>query len=183
MTTCRLRLALRARPCRLRGGGGLGGMERKKENEEVSAAMALLVLGIGGLGFWWWWLGDEGRRGWLDWIGRESGYGRVPVDMLEQVEWLLMNRMEDLLGMSFLFLLMMVAGVVEGNARRQAAVLGGFGLRRLRAGRVLVLVWVSLVALALVAPVALPYREVALGLAGVLLLAMYTVGRGLRRVH
>lgn len=158
-------------------------MERKKENEDVSAVMGFLVLCFGGLGFWWWALGDEGRRGWLYWIGHEGGYGRVPVDIVEQVEWLLMNRMEDLLGMSFLFLLMVVAGAVEGNARRQAIVLGGFGLRRLVAGRVLVLVWLGLVALSLVAPVALPFREVALGLAGLLLLAMYTVGRGLRRVH
>ena len=158
-------------------------MERKKENEDVSAVMALLVLGFGGLGFWWWAVGEEGRRRWLHWIGRESGYGRVPEDMVEQLEWLLTNRMEDLQGMFLLFVLMSVAGVLEGNARRQAAVLGGFGLRRLRAGRVLFLVWLCLTALCLVAPVALPYREVALGLAGVLLLAMYTVGRGLRRVH
>ena len=163
--------------------GGIGAVERKKENEDVSAAMALFVLGFGGLGVWWWWLGEETRRRWLYWIGRESGYGRAPSDMLEQLEWLLMNRIEDLQGMFLLFVLMSVAGVLEGNARRQAAILGGFGLRRLRAGRVLMLVWLCLTALCLVAPVALPYRGVALGLAVLLLLAMYTVGRGLRRVH
>lgn len=158
-------------------------MERRNDSEEAGAVMALLVLGFGGLGFWWWQLGDEGRHGWLHGIGRDGGYGRVPTDMLEQVEWLLANRMEDLQGMFLLFVLMSVAGVLEGNARRQAEILAGFGLRRLRAGRVLVLVWLCLTALCLAAPVALPYREVALGLAGVLLLAMYTVGRGLRRVH
>ena len=158
-------------------------MERRHNDEEAAAVMALLVIGFGGLGFWWWQLGDEGRHGWLHGIGRDSGYGRVPADMLEQVEWLLTNRMEDLQGMFLLFVLTSAAGVLEGNARRQAEILGGFGLRRLRAGRVLVLVWLGLTALCLVAPVALPYREVALGLAGVLLLAMYTVGRGLRRVH
>ena len=158
-------------------------MEKKRENEDVSAVMVLFVLGFGGLGVWWWWLGDETRRWWLHWIGREGGYGRAPSDMLEQLEWLLMNRLEDLQGMFLLFVLMSVAGVLEGNARRQAAVLGGFGLRGLRAGRVLMLVWLCLAALCVVAPVALPYREVALALAGVLLLAMYTVGRGLRRVY
>ena len=158
-------------------------MESGKNNEDLSPVVALLVLGGGGAGFWWWQLGEEGRRGLLGWIGRESGYGQAPADMPGQVEWLLMNRMEDLLGMSFLFLLTMAAGLVEGNAQRQAEVLGGFGLRRLRAGRALVLVWLCLTALFLAAPVALPYREVALGLAGLLLLAMYTVGRGLRRVQ
>ena len=158
-------------------------MERSKNNEEAAAVMALLVLGFGGLGFWWWQLGEEGRHGWLHGIGRESGYGRVPTDMLEQVAWLLTNRMEDLQGMFLLFVLASVAGVLEGNARRQAEMLGGFGLRRLQAGRVLVLVWLCLTALSVAVPVALPYRGVALGLAGVLLLAMSTVGRGLRRVH
>ena len=141
------------------------------------------MLIFGGLGFWWWHLGDEGRRGWLRWVGREGGYGRVPVDMPGQLEWLLANRIEDLQGMSLLFALMAAAGGLEGNAQRQAATLAGFGLRGLRAGRVLVLVWLGLTALCLVAPVALPYREVALGLAAVLLLAVYTMGRGRRRVH
>lgn len=158
-------------------------MERKKDNEDVSPAMALLVLGIGGVASWWWLLGEEGRRQWLHGIGREGGYGQVPADMLKQVEWLLTNRMEDLQGMFLLFALMSAAGALEGNARRRAEILGGFGLRRLRAGRALMLVWLCLTALCLVAPVALPYREVALGLAGVLLLAMYTLGRGVRRVH
>ena len=158
-------------------------MERKKNDEEAGAVMAVLVLGFGGLGFWWWQLGEEGRRGWLHGIGRDSGYGQVPADMLEQVEWLLTHRMEDLQGMFLLFALMSAAGSLEGNARRRTEMLGGFGLRRLRAGRALMLVWLCLTALCLVAPVALPYREVALGLAGVLLLAMYTLGRGVRRVH
>ena len=163
--------------------GGVGGMQRKKDNEDVSALMALLVLGIGGLGFWWWWLGEETRMSWLRWIGRDAGYGRMPSDMLAQLEWLLMHRLEDLQGMLLLFVLVSAAGVIEGNARRQAVVLSGFGLRRLRAGRVLVLVWLGLTALCVAAPVALPYGWVALGLSGMLLLAMYTVGRGLRRVH
>ena len=158
-------------------------MEGRKNNEEAGAVMALLALGVGGLGFWWWQLGEDVRTRWLNRIGREGGYGRAPADMLEQVEWLLRNRMEDLQGMFLLFVLMSVAGMLEGNARRQAEMLAGFGLRRLQAGRALVLVWLGLAALFVAAPVALPYREVALGLAAVLLLAMYTVGRGLRRVH
>lgn len=158
-------------------------MDKKKENEDVSAVLGVLVIVLGGLGFWWWQLGDEGRRGWLSGIGREGGYGRPPADMVGQLEWLLANRVEDLQGMFLLFVLMSAAGAVEGNARRQAVMLAGFGLRRLRNGRVLMLVWACLTAACLVAPVALPYREVSLGLAGLLLLAMYTVGRGLRRVH
>ena len=158
-------------------------MESGKNNEDISPVAALLVLGVGGVGFWWWQLGEEGRRGLLGWIGREGGYGQAPADMPGQLEWLLVHRLEDLQGMFLLLGLVSVAGMLEGNARRQAEVLGGFGLRRLRAGRALVLVWLGLTALCLVAPVALPYREVALGLASVLLLAMYTVGRGLRRVH
>ena len=165
------------------GQPGGGRLERRKENEDLSPVAGLLVMCCGGLGFWWWQLGEEGRRGLLGWVGREGGYGEAPADMLEQVEWLLMHRMEDLLGMSFLFLLTMAAGLVEGNARRQAEVLGGFGLRRLRAARALVLVWLCLAGLTLAAPVALPFREVALGLAGLLLVAMYMVGRGLRRVQ
>ena len=158
-------------------------MESGKNNDDLSPVAGLLVLGVGGLGFWWWQLGEDVRTRWLNRIGREGGYGRAPADMLEQVEWLLMNRMEDLQGMFLVFVLVSVAGMLEGNARRQAEMLGGFGLRRLQAGRALVLVWLGLTALFLAAPVALPYREVALGLAGLLLLAMYTVGRGLRRVQ
>ena len=116
-------------------------MEKKRESEDVSPVMALLVLGFGGLAYWWWWLGEEGRRGLLRWIGREGGYGQAPSDILEQVEWLLTNRMEDLQGMFLLFVLMSAAGALEGNARRQTEILAGFGLRRLRAGRLLVLVW------------------------------------------
>ncbi|MDE0205438.1 MAG: hypothetical protein OXP66_05360 [Candidatus Tectomicrobia bacterium] len=158
-------------------------MDKKKENEDVSPVLGVLVIVLGGLAFWWWQLGEEGRRGWLGRIGRESGYGRAPADMLGQLEWLLSNRVEDLQGMFLLFVLMSAAGAVEGNAQRQAVTLAGFGLRRLRNGRVLMLAWAGLTAACLVVPVALPYREVSLGLAGLLLLAMYTVGRGLRRVH
>ena len=85
------------------------------------------------------WLGEETRMSWLRWIGRDAGYGRVPSDMVAQVEWLLMHRLEDLQGMFLLFVLVSAAGVIEGNARRQTVVLSGFGLRRLRAGRVLLL--------------------------------------------
>ena len=71
--------------------GGIGGMEKKRENEDVSAVMVLFVMGFGGLAVWWWWLGEEARRRWLYIIGREGGYGRAPSDMLEQLEWLLLN--------------------------------------------------------------------------------------------
>ena len=164
-------------------GGGRSGMEKRKDNEEVAAVMALPVLGFGGLGFWWWRLGEETRGSWLHRIGRDAGYGRVPADMVEQLEWLLMHRLEDLQGMFLPFVLVSTAGVIEGNAKRQAVALSGFGLRRLQAGRVLMLGWLGLVALCVAAPVPLPYVGVWLGLSAVLFLAMYTVGRGLRRVH
>ena len=158
-------------------------MEKRKDREEVPAVMALLVLGFGGLGAWWWRLGEETRRSWLQRIGKEAGYGRAPSDMVEQLEWLVTHRLEDLQGMFLPFVLVSAAGVIEGNAKRQTVALSGFGLRRLQAGRILVLAWLGLAALSVAAPVALPYVGVGLGLSAVLFVAMYTVGRGLRRVH
>ena len=158
-------------------------MERRKGNEDVGAAMGALVLAVGGVGFWWWWLGDDVRTQWLRWVGRDAGYGRVPSGAAEQLLWLLTNRLEDLQGLFVLFIVVSAAGLIEGNARRQAVALSGFGLRRLRAGRVLLVVWLGLVGICVIAPVALPYSWVACGLGSMLLLVTYTMGRGLRRIH
>ena len=155
----------------------------RKGNEEAGAVLALVVLGLGGLGYGWWWLGDAVRGRWLRRIGREAGYGRAPSDAVEQLAWLLTNRLEDLQGLFVLFLVVSAAGLMEGNARRRAVALSGFGLRRLRAGRALLLVWLGMVGSSVAAPVALPYGWVAGGLGAMLLVVMYTVGRGLRRVH
>ena len=154
-----------------------------KRGEDLSPALGLGVLVFGGLAFWWWQLGHRARTDWLTGIGHASGYGPVPDDMVEQIEWLLTNRMNDLYGMFLLFVLTATAGVVEGNARRQSETLSGFGLLRLKVGRSLALVWLALAALATGVPAALPYGVVGGVLALSLFGATYNIGRGWRRVH
>ena len=155
----------------------------KSGGEDISPALGLGIMVFGGLGFWWWQLGHRARMEWLEGIRQASGYGPVPKDMVEQIEWLVMHRMDDLYGMFMLFVLAGTAGILEGNAKRRAEALSGFGLMRLKFGRGLFLLWLGLVVLWIAAPVALPF-----GIAGGLLAlslytAMYTIGRGWRRVH
>jgi len=157
--------------------------KRSGSGEDLAPAVALPIMAFGGLGFWWWQLGHRGRMEWLTGIGRASGYPPVPKDMVDQIEWLVMNRMNDLEGMFLLFILAASAGVLEGNARRLTARLSGFGLRRLQIGRALLLLWLGLVVLSVAAPVALPYGLVGTVLALGLFGAMYNIGRGFRRIH
>ena len=151
--------------------------------DDLSPVLGLPILAFGGLAFWWWQLGHGARTQWLEGIGSASGYGPVPEDMVEQIEWLVMHRMNDLYGMFLLFALTATAGIVEGNARRQAEALSGFGLRRLRFGRALLVVWLVLVLLTIGAPVALPFGLVGGLLALSLFAAMYNLGRGLQRTR
>ena len=151
--------------------------------EDLSPVLALPVMAFGLLGFWWWQLGPRARMEWLTGIGRRSGYSPVPKDMVDQIEWLVMHRLEDLYGMFLLIMIAAAAGIIEGNAKRQSEALSGFGLRRLQFGRALVLVWLVLVLLSLAAPVALPYGIVGTVLSLSLFAAMYNIGRGFRRVH
>lgn len=157
--------------------------KRSGGGDDLSPAIGLPILGFGLLAFWWWQLGERARMEWLSGIGRASGYGPVPTDMVAQIEWLVEHRLNDLEGMFLFFVLAAAAGVLEGNARRQSEALSGFGLRRLQVGRALVLLWLALVVLSIAAPVALPYGLVGTALALSLSIAMYNVGRGFRRVR
>ena len=145
--------------------------------------LGLGVMAFGGLGFWWWQLGQRARTELLSGVGRASGYGAAPTDMVEQIEWLVMHRTNDLYGMFPLLALAATAGVLEGSARRATEALSGFGLMRLKFGRGLLLGWLVLVALSIAAPVALPYGAAGTVLALALFGAMYHIGRGWRRVH
>ena len=149
----------------------------------MSPVLVLLVIGAGLLGYGWWSLGENGRLEWLWAVRRGGGYGPVPADMLAQLEWLVMNRLGDLEGMVMLFLLAAAAGSVEGKARREAVVLSGFGLRLLEVGRALGLVWMACLVAVLLAPVPLPYVQVASALTVLLGVATFTLARGLRRVQ
>ena len=161
-----------SQPAKGKGGG-----------EDISAVLGLPILAFGGLGFWWWQLGHRARMEWLSGIGRASGYGPVPKDMVDQIEWLVMHRMNDLYGTFLLFVLAGAAGTLEGNAKRQTEALSGFGLRRLKFGRALLIVWLCLVVLSLGAPVALPFGVVGSVLALSLFAAMYHIGRGFQRIR
>ena len=155
----------------------------KSGGDDISPVLGLPIMAFGGLGFWWWQLGPRARMEWLSYIGRASGYGPVPEDMVEQIEWLITHRMNDLYGMFLVFILAAAAGVLEGSARRQTEALSGFGLRRYKFGRGLVIVWLVLVVLSLGAPVALPYGVVGSLLALSLCGAMYNIGRGMQRIR
>lgn len=158
-------------------------MESKKGHEDAVGILVVLAIGLGGLAWWWWKQGDDGRLALLAPIAYGGGYGPIPEDLIEQVGWLAMHRLRDLEGMVMAFLVAGVAGVIEGNAKRQTVVLSGFGLRLLRAGRAVLLVWLGgLVAFAL-APVALPYREVGGCLVFLLFGGTFTLARGMRRVQ
>ena len=147
------------------------------------AALAFLAIALGCLGFWWWSIGDVARMEWLTRIERGSGYDPPPRDMLAQVEWLITNRMNDLANMFLLLVLAATAGLTQGNARRQAQVLSGFGLRRQHIGRAFLLAFLGLALLSVAAPVPLPYGVVGLVLPLTLFGAMYNISRGWRRVH
>ena len=158
-------------------------MEPKKANDDIVAVLAFLAIGIGGLAYWWWKQGDEGRMALLWPVAHGGGYGPVPGDLLEQVGWLAMHRLQEMEGMVMAFLACGVAGLLEGNAKRQAAELSGFGLRLFRAGRVVLLFWLGGLVLFVVVPVALPYREVGGCLTFLLFCGMFTLARGIRRVQ
>ena len=163
-----------------------GSQPPRKTGNDVDpfvAALAFLAIAVGCLGFWWWSIGDVARMAWLTGIERGSGYDPPPRDMLAQVEWLATHRMNDLQNMFVLLILAAVAGAVEGNARRQAEALSGFGLRRLKVGRGFLLVFLGLLMLSVAVPVPLPYGAVGTVLSVGLFLAMYNIARGRRRVH
>ena len=61
--------------------------------------------------------------------------------------------------------------------------LSGFGLRPLKTGRVLGLVWLACLVLCLVAPLPLPYVATAVLLTALLGVAGYKLACGIRRVH
>lgn len=141
----------------------------------------LIVLGL--VGYGWWQLGDGGRRAWLTAVGGAEGYGPVPSDILAQVEWLAMNRMRGVEGMAALLVVTALAGLLEGNCRRESVVLSGFGLRPLKTGRVLGLAWTGCLTIYFIAPVPLPYEWASVLLAALLGAAAYMLARGVRRVH
>ena len=158
-------------------------MDGRKGDESAGAILLVIVMGVGGLAYWWWKQGDDGRMALLWAVGRDAGYGPVPGDMVEQLAWLAMNRLQEMEGMATAFLLAGMAGIVEGTARRRAAVLSGFGLRLLRTGRVLLLFWLAALGLFMVVPVSLPYREMGACLSAWLMCGTFTFSRGIRRVQ
>ena len=154
---------------------------RANDNSGPVLGAVLIVLGL--VGYGWWQLGDIGRRAWLDNIRRTEGYGPVPADIVAQLEWLAMNRMAGVEGMVVLLALAALAGLIEGNCRRETIVLSGFGLRTLKTGRVLGLVWTGCLVIYFIAPLPLPYVWASVLLTVLLGAATYMLARGVRRVH
>ena len=154
---------------------------RVNDNNGPALGAVLIVLGL--VGYGWWQLGDSGRRAWLDAIRRAEGYGPVPSDIPGQLEWLAMNRLQAVEGMAALLMLALLAGLLEGNARRETVLLSGFGLRPLKTGRVLGLVWTGCLVIYFIVPVPLPYVWASVLLTVLLGAAAYMLARGVRRVH
>ena len=158
-------------------------MDKRRGDEDLIQALAGAGMVLGLLVYQWWQMGDAGRRTWLEAVRLWEGYGPVPSGMPAQLEWLAMNRLAQVEGMAALLLHAALAGLIEGNARRQATLLSGFGLRPLKTGRVLGLAWIGCLVVWLAAPLPLPYVWGALVLAALLGAAAYKLGRGVRRVH
>ena len=156
---------------------------KSRANDDTGPVLAAVLIVLGLVGYGWWKLGDAGRRAWLSAIRHTEGYGPVPADMLPQLEWLAMNRLHGMEGMAALLMLAALAGVIEGNARREAEALSGFGLRPLKTGRVLGLAWTGCLVLYFIGPLPLPYVGVSVLLSALLGAAAYKLARGLRRVH
>ena len=159
-------------------------MEKRKDGEDVGPALGALAIFLGLTGYGWWQLGEAGRLAWLAAVGHAEGYGPVPLDILAQLEWLAVNRLHGTEGMAVLLMLATLAGVIEGNARREAEVLSGFGLRPLMTGRGARpgMDWLSR---SLLHRAASPcptwgWPSVLTALLGA---AAYKLARGLRRVH
>jgi hypothetical protein len=159
-------------------------MERQQRSDDpvqAGLAFAAVVLGVGG--YAWWSLGDAGRLAWLGPVGEGSGYEPPPLGVVEQIEWLMTNRAGDLEGMFMVLVLAAVAGFIEGSAKRQAALLSGFGLRRLKVGRGLLLLWLGSLLAWVIAPLALPYVGLGAGLAALLFVATFMLALGQIRAH
>ena len=152
-------------------------------DQDVQAILAFAAVVLGFVAYTWWSLGDAGRLAWLRPVAEGSGYESPPLGMAEQFEWLMTNRAKDLEGMFMVLLVAAAAGFIEGSSRRQAALLSGFGLRRLNAGRALLLLWMGGLLGFVPAPVPLPYLGVGAGLVGLLFVAAFTLTVGQRRVH
>ena len=158
-------------------------MEKRNANEVAGPVVGAVLIVLGLVGCGWWQLGESGRRAWLDAVRRAEGYGPVPMDILPQLEWLATNRLHGMEGMAALLLLAALAGTVEGNARREAEALSGFGLRPQETGRVLGLLWTGCLVVYFIAPVPLPYVGACVLLAVLLAGAAYKLARGVRRAH
>ena len=156
---------------------------KARANDDAGPVLAAVLIVLGLAGYGWWKLGESGRRAWLSAIQHAEGYGPVPADMLGQLEWLATNRLHGMEGMAALLMLAALAGLIEGNARRETVLLSGFGLRPLKTGRVLGLLWTGGLVLYFIAPVPLPYVGVSVLLTALLGAASYKLARGLRRVH
>lgn len=154
-----------------------------KSNDNSGPVLGAVLIALGLVGYGWWQLGDSGRRAWLGAVGRAEGYGPVPADILAQVEWLAMNRFHGLEGMAALLVLAALAGLIEGNCRRETVVLSGFGLRPRKTGQVLGLVWTGCLVIYFIAPVPLPYVWASVLLTVLVGAAAYMLARGVRRVH
>ncbi|MDE0208038.1 MAG: hypothetical protein OXP66_18635 [Candidatus Tectomicrobia bacterium] len=157
--------------------------DRPRGDEDVQAGLAFAGVVVGVVGYWWWSLGDAGRLQWLGPVAEGSGYEAPPLGMLEQIEWLMTNRARDLEGMFMVLLVAAAAGFMEGSAKRQAALLSGFGLRRLKTGRALLVIWLLGLLGSVLAPLPLPYAGMAGGLSALLFASAFTMALGRRRAH
>ena len=157
--------------------------ERQRSDEDVQAVLLFAAVVTGVVGYAWWSLGDAGRLEWLRPVAEGSGYDPPPLGMVEQIEWLMTNRVRDLEGMFMVVVVAATAGFIEGSAKRQAALLSGFGLRRFKAGRSLLVFWLLGLLGCMGAPLAIPYVFMTAGLAGLLFVSTFTLALGQIRVH
>ena len=157
--------------------------ERHRSDEDVQGILLFAAVVIGVVGYAWWSLGDAGRLEWLRPVAEGSGYEPPPLGMMEQIEWLMTHRARDLEGMFMVLLVSAAGGFIEGSAKREAALLSGFGLRRRKAGRTLLVLWLLSLLGCAVAPLPIPYVAMTAALAGLLFVAAFTLALGQIRVH
>ena len=169
-------------------------MAVRGDPEQLPALLVIAGIGVAFAVLWWGSLSNSERREFMVQIKKQE-HVEAPLPrrnrleesvvwiVLEEFQWLVSHRAAMLQGMA-LFLLQIVGLVgCEGFYRRRIALMSGFGLGMVTAGRMAGVLWIIMLGIYLLLPVPVPQVVAALVLGGMLSFAVYALTRGMPRVH